>query len=97
MTTEIQVKCCAECPFFVQTMGSMIGAWLFKKGDAKVIAGECDHTDRSGRRHFPLGEPGEGPDRERERRDRRLRVIDANELPTACPLRTSPLLVTVGS
>lgn len=83
------IKCCRLCPFFMQTSLSLFvhssgGVCKYCKDDDSIAVIDMD-------------EP-EGAEREamRERAARRLRVLDANVIPVACPLRDRDIVVTLG-
>lgn len=93
----ITVKTCAECPFFVQTVGSFLFAFISKPGEDR-LTGECDCPTTSGLRHHAPGQAGT-PEvaANRDRQARRMRVLDGQTLPEKCPLRSGDVLVTLGS
>lgn len=97
MTKPIIVKSCAECPFFVQTAASFLIAFMPSIEAKAPFPGSCDCPEDSGVKHHPMGASGRQADLNRDRKDRRLRILDGNKLPDACPLRASDVLVTLGS
>jgi hypothetical protein len=91
----ITVRSCSHCPFFVQTALSMFAAFALAPNK---LVGECDCPTSSGRRSHAFGATNAGEVKaNRERKEKRMRVLDGERLPDACPLRASDVLVTLGS
>lgn len=97
MSKIITVRSCAECPFFQQTaIGVIAGLMLSKKVEKPPLVGSCGCPEESGLMHFPAGSRDEGEVAvARERQFRRMKILDGNALPTACPLYRENVTVTI--
>lgn len=92
MSKTIRVTCCADCPFFVQSMGGFLAA-LGATGKSD-LRGECDYPIGEVH-HYPWGQMTPESEKERDRKMNRLRVLDGTVLPTPCPLQSSSVTVTL--
>lgn len=96
----ITVRSCSECPFFEQTLGLGLVQIFLPSVRERMgeFPGVCDFPPPGGVRHFPIGTASTPDiDAERTRREQRVRIRNANELPEQCPLRTQDAVVTLGS
>lgn len=94
ISKTIGVDSCEECPFFIQTTLSIIAS-LFNGPDNEVMRGECDAPYTSGLKHFVMGAQSTAEiERRRSQQGKRLRVLDASEMPDQCPLRQVDIVVT---
>ena len=89
------ITCCRNCPLFVETLGSMLTDVLSR---TSLRGGECGYhsADDSLARGPVAGATGPEAQGARKKVSERLRILDGSVVPSACPLRSGDIVLTLG-